>query len=94
MKTGVRMIILSSLNLGDTVIKDHQAAMSQIDTTDSAQVNATIVSTVTGSSYIELGNQNLLLDFTNLFCSKYLGVSQSLNESVTRPSYRGNRELF
>ena len=56
MKNGLRMIILSSLNLGDTVIQEYQAKISQIDISDSAQVNATIVSVVTGPSYIELGN--------------------------------------
>lgn len=58
MKNGLRMIILSSLNLGDTIMKDYEEKISQIDTTDSAQVNATIVSVVTSSDYIELGKEN------------------------------------
>ena len=48
------MVTLSNLLLGDKVIKDHQERLSQIDTTNSAQLNATIATTLISSDYIEL----------------------------------------
>ena len=48
------MVTLSNLLLGDKVLKDHQEKLSQIDTTNSAQVNATIATTLISSDYIEL----------------------------------------
>jgi len=91
MKNGVRMIILSSLNLGDSIIQDYQDKISQIDTSDSAQVNATIVSIVSGSDYIELGKKNHNKIFTDLFCSKYLEISRSNNGNAAGLLYRSKR---
>jgi len=88
------MIILSSLNLGDTVMQDYQDKISQIDTTDSAQVNATIVSVVTGSNYIELGKKNHREVFTHPLNSNHVAIFRSNNGNDAKWICRGKREIF
>jgi len=53
MKTGLRMVIVSTLNTGDSLVKTFQEKLHQIDTTNSTQVNSTILSTMRSPEYAQ-----------------------------------------
>ena len=55
MKTGIRMIILSNLLLGDSIIESFQERLKQIDITDPIAVKNVLASTYASPDYIQLG---------------------------------------
>jgi len=48
------MTVLTDMLLGDSVISDYQAKLSQIDTTNMTEVNSTITSTILSTDYVKI----------------------------------------
>jgi len=68
--------MLTDALLGDSVIQDYQASLSQIDTSNMTEVNSTITDAILSPDYLKIGNCSLTKKPSNILflarMTKYL----------------------